>query len=148
KDQATLVNGFAELVRNRPALGARLRLAIIGDGPLLSTLRQLTEMLGIAELTWLPGGVGNVPDALRSFDIFVLPSLSEGVSNTILEAMASGIPVVATAAGGNPELVWDGYCGRLFAPGDVPALARLLADYVADPLLRGAHGAAARRVVV
>jgi glycosyltransferase involved in cell wall biosynthesis len=58
------------------------------------------------------------------------------------------VPVVATAAGGNVELVEDGYCGRLFPPGDVPRLARLLAGYIADPSLRHAHAVAARRVAV
>ena len=144
KDQATLLKAFAELVRSHP----RLRLAVIGDGPLLGDLRRFTETLGIAKLTWLPGAIGNIPDALRRFDVFVLPSLSEGISNSALEAMASGVPVVATAAGGNLELVEDGYCGRLFPPGDVAMLARLLAGYVADPSLRQAHAVAARRVAV
>jgi glycosyltransferase involved in cell wall biosynthesis len=92
--------------------------------------------------------MGNIPDALRRFDVFVLPSLSEGISNTVLEAMASGVPVVATAAGGNLELIEDGYCGRLFPPGDVATLVQLLATYVEDPLLRQAHAAAARRIAV
>ena len=144
KDQVTLLKAFAELVQRY----ARLRLAVIGDGPLLGDLRRFAETLGIAKLTWLPGAIDNIPDALRRFDVFVLPSLSEGISNTLLEAMASGVPVVATAAGGNLELVDDGYCGRLFPPGDVATLARLLAGYVADPLLRQAHAIAARRIAV
>ncbi len=144
KDQVTLLRAFAELVQSY----AYLRLAVIGDGPLLGDLRQIAETLGIAKLTWLPGAIDNIPDVLRRFDIFVLPSLSEGISNTLLEAMASGVPVVATAAGGNVELVEDGYCGRLFPPGDVATLARLLAGYIADPLLRQAHAITARRVAV
>ena len=115
---------------------------------MLGDLRQIAETLGIAKLTWLPGAIDNIPDVLRRFDIFVLPSLSEGISNTLLEAMASGVPVVATAAGGNVELVEDGYCGRLFPPGDVATLARLLAGYIVDPLLRQSHAIAARRVAV
>jgi glycosyltransferase involved in cell wall biosynthesis len=111
-------------------------------------LRGFAETLGITKLTWLPGAIGNIPDALRRFDVFVLPSLSEGISNTVLEAMASGVPVVATAVGGNLELVEDGHCGRLFPPGDVTTLARLLGGYIADPLLRQAHAVAARRVAV
>jgi len=144
KDQVTLLKAFAELVQRY----ARLRLAVIGDGPLLGDLRRFAETLGIAKLTWLPGAIDNIPDALRRFDGFVLPSLMEGISNTLLEAMASGVPVVATAAGGNLELVDDGYCGRLFPPGDVVTLARLLAAYVADPLLRQTHAIAARRIAV
>jgi len=144
KDQVTLLKAFAELVQSYP----HLRLAVIGDGPLLNDLRGFAEALGITKLTWLPGAIGNIPDALRRFDVFVLPSLSEGISNTVLEAMASGVPVVATAVGGNLELVEDGHCGRLFPPGDVTTLARLLAGYIADPLLRQAHAVAARRVAV
>jgi sugar transferase (PEP-CTERM/EpsH1 system associated) len=144
KDQVTLLKAFAELVQRYD----RLRLAVIGDGPLLGDLRRFAETLGIAKLIWLPGAIDNIPDALRRFDVFVLPSLSEGISNTLLEAMASGVPVVATAAGGNLELVDDGYCGQLFPPGDVATLARLLAGYVADPLLRQAHAIAARRIAV
>jgi sugar transferase (PEP-CTERM/EpsH1 system associated) len=148
KDQITLLKAFAGLVQSRAQFTDRLRLAIIGDGPLLGDLRQLSDTLGIAQLTWLPGAIGNIPDVLRCFDLFVLPSLTEGISNTVLEAMASGIPVIATAAGGNLELVEDGRCGRLFPPGDTAMLVRLLAGYVADPLLRQEHGAAARRVAV
>ena len=144
KDQVTLLKAFAELVQSY----AYLRLAVIGDGPLLNNLRGFAETLGITKLTWLPGAIGNIPDALRRFDVFVLPSLSEGISNTVLEAMASGVPVVATAVGGNLELVEDGHCGRLFPPGDVTTLARLLGGYIADPLLRQAHAVAARRVAV
>ena len=123
-------------------------LAVIGDGPLLHDLRLLAETLGIAPLAWLPGAIDYIPEVLRRFDVFVLPSLSEGISNTVLEAMASGLPVVATAAGGNLELVEDGYCGRLFPARDSSTLARLLAGYIANPTLRRAHGTSARRRAV
>lgn len=64
---------------------------------LLADLRALAAALGIAELAWLPGTRADIPAVLRAFDVFVLPSLNEGISNTILEAMATGLPVVATA---------------------------------------------------
>jgi sugar transferase (PEP-CTERM/EpsH1 system associated) len=145
KDQATLIHGFAEVVRAHPQLRKRLRLAIIGDGPLLADLRELARATGVADVAWLPGALDNVSDVLRTFDLFVLPSLNEGISNTILEAMASGLPVVATRAGGNAEIVSDGCWGRLFEPGDIPGLATLLSDYASNGEIRAAHANAARR---
>ena len=148
KDQATLLRAFAGLVRADPRLRSRMRLMIVGDGPLLADLRALAGSLGIADIAWLPGAVGNVPEMLRLMDIFVLPSLNEGISNTILEAMASQLPIVATAVGGNAEIVEHERWGRLFEPGDVAGLTQLLAGYVDDPALRETHAAAARRVAV
>ncbi len=148
KDQATLLRAFSRVVSDRPELRQWLRLAIIGGGPLLADLRALAETLKISELTYFPGSLDIIPEVLRSLDIFVLPSLNEGISNTILEAMASGVPVLATAAGGNMELVEDKVNGRLFSPGDSDALSRLLLDYVLDPSLRKAHGQAARAIAV
>ncbi|HEX7076804.1 MAG TPA: TIGR03088 family PEP-CTERM/XrtA system glycosyltransferase [Candidatus Eisenbacteria bacterium] len=148
KDQATLLRAFAGLARSASPHGASARLALIGDGPLLAELRGLAEALGIADRVWFPGSLDRIPEALRGFDVFVLPSLFEGISNTILEAMASGVPIVATAVGGNAELVEDGVVGRLFRPGDVDGLTRLLVEYAADPDLRRRHAAAARRLAV
>ena len=148
KDHGTLLRAFAALLERRPDLKDRLRLVVVGDGPLLPELRQLADALGIAAATWLPGALGNIPQLLGSFDIFALPSLNEGISNTVLEAMASGLPVVATAVGGNPELVADGISGRLFAPGDSAALSTMLATYVDDEPLRRAHSHAARRIAL
>jgi sugar transferase (PEP-CTERM/EpsH1 system associated) len=145
KDQATLLRAFASLRDSHPALWPQLRLALVGDGPLAGELRALVAGLGIVNQTWLAGARDDVPQLLASFDMFVLPSLSEGISNTILEAMACGVPVLATAVGGNIELVHDGQDGRLFQPGDVAGLAGLLATYGADAALRKAQGAAARQ---
>lgn len=146
KDQATLVRAFAALARTPE--GGKLRLAIVGAGPLFDDLRRLIDSLGIAERTWLPGAVTNVPEVLRAFDVFALPSLAEGISNTILEAMATGLPVVATGVGGNVELVAEGSTGRFFEPGDANALARLIAGYAADATLRAEHARAARKAAV
>lgn len=148
KDQASLVRAMAQLVTRRPDLRSMARLVIVGDGPLRAELHALAEGLGIGELVRFPGALDRVPDALRSLDVFVLPSLSEGISNTILEAMASGLPVLATAVGGNVELVDDGRTGRLFPSGDVPALVNLLEAYVSDAALRQGHGRAAREAAL
>lgn len=144
KDQATLLRAFAQLRADHPEWHSRLRLAIVGDGPLAAELQSIAEQLGIAGSTWFAGAQRDVSRLLQGFDLFALPSLNEGISNTILEAMACGLPILATAIGGNVELVRDGSCGRLFPTGDVQALARLLATYVAQPELRIEHGRAAR----
>ena len=84
----------------------------------------ILEQAGCAENAWLPGERSDVPDILRGLDCFVLPSLAEGISNTILEAMACGLPVIATDVGGNGELIETGKTGVLVPVGDVPAMAR------------------------
>jgi glycosyltransferase involved in cell wall biosynthesis len=79
---------------------------------------------------------------MRALDVFVLPSLREGLSNTILEAMASGLPVVATRVGGNPELVEEGHTGQLVPPADPVAMAAALGVYRCDRGLAVRHGSA------
>jgi sugar transferase (PEP-CTERM/EpsH1 system associated) len=148
KDQATLLRAFARLMEINPELKQRARLAVVGDGPLLDELRRLADSLGIQAQTWLPGALNNIPEVLQCFDVFVLPSLAEGISNTILEAMASGLPVIATAVGGNRELVDQGHFGSLLTPGDVQALTEHLAAYVMAPDRLRTHSQAARAVTL
>lgn len=148
KDQATLLRAFARVVRDGDAAASRARLVIVGDGPLRESLRSLAAELGVSSLTWFPGAVSNVGEVLQALDLFVLPSLAEGISNTLLEAMATGLPLLATATGGNVELVADGLSGRLFQPRDVARLGDLLRQYLADPRLRQRHGSAAREIAV
>jgi glycosyltransferase involved in cell wall biosynthesis len=85
--------------------------------------------------------------AMRGLDRFVLPSLAEGISNTILEAMASGLPVIATRVGGNAELMEPGLTGSLVPAADADALAREVLAYFADPVLARRHGRAGRNLV-
>lgn len=144
KDQGTLVAAVAELAHRRRDLRSRIRLILVGDGPLRAPLQQQVEQRGIADLTWFAGAHGSVSDWMRVMDVFVLPSLNEGISNTLLEAMATGLPSLVTPVGGNVELVLDGQCGRFFEAGDAAGLAACLATYLDDPELRRAHGAAAR----
>ena len=145
KDHTTLLRAYADALKHRPDLRSTTALALFGDGPLLDTLRRTAGDLGIGELTWFAGPTDDMPSAMRTLDVFVLPSLNEGVSNTLLEAMATGLPVLATAVGGNVELVDDPTTGKLFAPGDSSELARLMLQQVDDPSQRARQGQAARQ---
>lgn len=140
KDPLNLVEAFLML---REA-GHRARLVMIGDGELYATCKKALEVAGEASASWLPGSRDDIAEQLRSMDIFVLGSLREGISNTVLEAMASGLPVVATDTGGNGELVEAGVNGQLVPAGDRAALCRAIRDYVIDPAHRVDHGRASR----
>jgi glycosyltransferase involved in cell wall biosynthesis len=107
-------------------------------------IRSILERGGVADLAWLTGARTDVADLLRMLDVFVLPSLAEGISNTILEAMATGLPVVATDVGGNGELIDGGRTGVLVQSGDVAALADALARYANAPEAARLAGLAGR----
>jgi len=146
KDQVTLAEAFVRAVRRSPD-GTALRLVVVGDGPLRARVEKVLDGAGLRELAWLPGARNDVPEILRGLDCFVLPSLAEGISNTILEAMACGLPVIATRVGGNPELVEDGVTGRLVPPVNAEAMATALYRYFDDPALARGHGQAGRHAV-
>jgi len=148
KDHDTLLCAFAGLARRRADLRARLRLMVVGDGPLRDELMQRARALGIAEQVWFAGARQDIAALMQVMDLFVLPSLNEGVSNTLLEAMAAGLPVLATAVGGNVELMDAGVVGADFAPGDRALLADLTERYADDADLCRRHGAAARERAV
>lgn len=143
KDQAGLLRAFAALTSLHP--GAML--VIAGDGPCREELTRLAEALGVEGRVRMLGDCRDVPGVLAALDIFVLPSIAEGMSNTILEAMASALPVVATRVGGNPELVEDHVTGRLVVSRDPKALAEVMAVYLDDAHLRALHGKTARQRV-
>lgn len=144
KDPLHLVEAFLHLRRSRPDLAPRLRLAMVGDGALRGAVEARLREGGAWDAARLTGPREDVAEQLRAFDVFALPSKAEGISNTILEAMATGLPVVATRVGGNPELVEEGRSGFLTPPSDPPALAAALARYADDAALVAAHGAAGR----
>ena len=118
-----------------------------GDGPLASDLKAQSIRLGIAETVHFEGHVADVTARLPEMDIFVLPSRKEGNSNAVLEAMAAGLPIVATGVGGTPMQVGEEGAPFLCPPGDAPALAEALKRLIDDPALRHATGAAMRRRV-
>ena len=144
KDHANLARAFVQALRINPAAARDLRLVIVGDGPTREQTQQILAQAGLAELAWFTGERSDVADLMRSFDCFVLPSRGEGISNTILEAMATALPVVATRVGGNPELVEDGLTGRLVPPADPQALALAILDYHAHRATASRHGSAGR----
>lgn len=147
KDHATLVRAFVLLRERMPELRPRLRLAIVGGGPLLAALRAQADQAGIADACWFPGARSDVADILRGFDMFVLSSIAEGTPGSALEAMACGLPVVGTRVGGIPEVVDEGVTGLLVPPSDPGALAGALARYVGSPELAQQHGRAGRERV-
>jgi len=148
KDPLNLARAVVVLLRDRPELRDRIGLMMIGDGSLRPQVQRLLEEAGLSELSWLPGARDDVPQLMRRMNLFVLPSLAEGISNTILEAMASGLPVVATEVGGNGELVAGGETGVLVERSNERALARAIEDYAVDEAMREEHGALARERAV
>jgi len=140
KSLETLVDAFAA-VRN---LQAGMKLAIVGSGPCLAGLQERARGLGIQADCVFEPATAAVTDWLDAIDIFVLPSLSEALSNALMEAMACGCAVAASRVGGNPELVTQGETGVLFEARDTAGLAAVLRLLAADPVLRCrlAHNAA------
>jgi len=139
KNQVALARAFVRALAIAPAMRARLRLAIVRD-----EIVAILSAANVLDLAWLPGARDDVAQILRSFDVFALPSLAEGISNTILEAMASGLPVVATDVGGNGELIDAPQTGVLVSAGDDEALARALLAYASDRQRAQSAGVAGR----
>lgn len=140
KDHAGLLEAHALLRRAHPdAL-----LVLIGLGPLEAELRERAARADLAGSVVFTGSRGDVPELLPAFDVFVLGSRQEGLPVALMEAMATGLPVVVTDVGGMPEIVTDGVEGRVVPSGDPAALAAALAEAAADPARRRAWGKAAR----
>jgi len=143
KDHPTLLRAFALAHREDPMA----RLLLIGQGSAADPragLDRMAEELGVGDAVRFAGVRHDIPRLLRICDVYVNSSRFEGMSNTILEAMAAGRPVVATAVGGNPELVEDGVTGFLVPPGQPDGLAARVGELLLDPALRGRMGAAGR----
>jgi sugar transferase (PEP-CTERM/EpsH1 system associated) len=145
KDPLNLVRAFIGARQSLRTAGHDLRLLLVGDGPLRGAVESELEAAGELAAAWLPGSRDDVAQLLRAMDIFVLGSQREGISNTVLEAMATGLPVIASATGGNLELIEKDVTGELVPVGDSAAVAAAVRRYVEDSARRRAHGAAARR---
>lgn len=142
KGYSTLLRAFAVLHRE----DSRVRLRLLGDGTLRTDLQALAKNLSISNAVSFEGFSLDTPSFLAGIDIYVLSSLSEGLPLTLLEAMAAGLPIVATAVGGVPELIERSKCGWLCLPGDPEALAETMRMAIAAPDPR-AIGALGRRFV-
>jgi glycosyltransferase involved in cell wall biosynthesis len=140
-----LIAAFAEVVRSRPGIGWRLWL--LGDGPSRPELETMAQQMGVAQDVKFWGQVDNVSTLLDRADIFVLPSRAEGMSNALLEAMAHGLPCVATRISGNTDLIQHGENGLLVQPESETALAEAMLNLADDEMLRRRVGRAARETV-
>jgi glycosyltransferase involved in cell wall biosynthesis len=140
KDFATLIRAAEIVTRRDPTF----RLVIAGDGPCAEELRRLVVDLKLESAVQLLGQVRDIPSLLAGGSAFVLSSITEGVSLTILEAMAAGLPVVATRVGGNPEVVVDGITGTLVNPSDPKGLASALEEMWSKADRRQTMGLAGR----
>jgi glycosyltransferase involved in cell wall biosynthesis len=118
-----------------------------GDGSYLESLQRLAVRLGVGDRVVFAGLCREVPALLAASTVVVMPSLNEALSNSLLEAMAAGVPTVATRVGGTPEAMTDGESGLLVPPGDVRALAIRIGQLLDDRQMAAALGRAARRVV-
>lgn len=144
KDQEGLLDAFDLLCKSDKPFASRLRLAIVGEGPERPALERHIARLELAGQVRLLGNRNDVPALLGEANIFVLSSIAEGMPGVVLEAMASGLPVVATKVGGTVELVVDGETGVLVAASNPAELAAALNRYCRDPELRRRHGHAGR----
>ena len=133
-----------EILRATRERGVDAVLCLVGDGPDRVSLEQVAHDLGIARSTYFVGYQTDVAGYYRLFDAFVLPSVNEGTPVSAIEALASGIPVVATRVGGVPDVVTEGVDGFLVAPRDTEGAADRLAELARDPELRRRLGEAGR----
>ena len=145
KDHGTLLKAAAILSQQ----GVDVHVLLVGSGPEMDNQKKAVastpELSG--RVTFL-GASDNVAEALNAMDLFVLPSIAEGMSNTLLEAMASGVPVIVTPVGGSPEIVEENVSGRFFEPRDVTGLARIFGEMAQNSDLRTRLGTAARESIL
>jgi N-acetyl-alpha-D-glucosaminyl L-malate synthase BshA len=129
KDHATMVRAFARVAAKHD----RCTLVFVGDGPERAAIERTVEDLGLADRVILAGFRTGIAECLAAFDVFLQPSIREGLSLTILEAAASRVPIISTPVGGTPEIITDGEHGVLVPVGDAGALADAMERFLTDP---------------
>ena len=144
KGHAVLISAAVEAVKHHP----EAQFLLVGDGPKRKDYEAQVESAGLAQHFWFLGQRSDVPQILAFCDIAVLPSLAEGLPNAVLEYLASGLPVVATALGGNLEVIQDGTTGVLVPPKNPHALAMALSQLLGDSQFAGQIAKAGRESVV
>jgi len=141
KNQQLLITAFSMLIEKYPAASENVRLLLVGDGPEQGYLKKMVVDLKIENKVIFTGNRPDIPEMMSLIDVFVLPSLAEGISNTILEAMASGIPVLASHVGGNQELLPLPFKDtHIFPSADPKELMELMAMYFENPELAIENG--------
>jgi sugar transferase (PEP-CTERM/EpsH1 system associated) len=144
KNHQLLIRAFAQLLHKAGHRRDRLRLIIVGDGPCRQQLAELVRALNIEEQVSLPGASDNIPEVMSGLSLYVQPSFAEGISNTILESMASGLAVISTDVGGARELVEPGFNGEITANDNVEELSDALWQYIENQELLRMHGTNSR----
>ena len=147
KGVSVLVAAWPKVIRGDAAQPLDARLLIAGDGAEREALAQSARDNGVGDTVEFLGEVSDVPGVLARADVYVQPSFQEGLPNAVLEAMAMGLPIVATRVSGNEDVVADGDNGLLVPPGDPDALAAAVRRLVADPALALRMGRRSREIV-
>lgn len=129
KDHATILRAFASVEAEKGGCV----LLVVGDGPERDNIEDMIEGYSLGGRVIMPGYSDDVPGQIASMDVFLQPSLDEGLSLTLLEAAASGVPVIATPVGGTPEVIEDGSSGTFIEPGDWQGLAEAMKRFIEDP---------------
>jgi glycosyltransferase involved in cell wall biosynthesis len=142
KDYQTLLTAGEALIQQ----GQDILVLLVGGGPEMQSLKsRVAGSVALSNRTIFTGASERIPEMLNAMDVFVLPSLREGMSNTLLEAMAVGLPLVATKIGGNQEIVNENKCGYFFAPRDAAGLIEKLTTLSKSFELRASAGQASRK---
>ncbi len=147
KDHENLILSINELLKIKPLLHDKIKLLIVGDGSLRQKLETKIIELQLNQICHLVGSKEDIQSIINTFDIFVLPSIAEGMSNTILESMACGLPIIATDVGANSDLVKANMSGFIVPTKEPKSLANALLMYIDNADLRLRHGSYGREII-